>query len=1728
MTREFAHSTCAVPRHLRRQLFCACAVLFLAQSQVWGSSQKSRILVSSMFGANSDGWTVGGAKLDQPAFQANLVHSMGRAAEVSDHGDELWYFVAPVKFSGDKTVAYGGELNFKMHHSKTPPPSNSHLMRRKTGMEGADLLLEAECGHTLYLHHVFQHPKGVSTQYKISLHEEAGWIDSRNSREVTQLDLLGVLAHLKGIKIRGAFYKEPEAVQLAAVSLLLPTKSSDTLYPCCSDKSPVRIEVCRSKDASMTPKGTNFNCRGTLQPLVSITSIFPKFSRRSGGAVVTVTGENFGLTGSRSILRIGGKPAPRCSYPEEEFPLTNPPLARTFLAASCRNRVLDTGEDKTDCGGRLCEPCVQRSFPEHCTNRVLDTTRGETSRGYQPNSLGLIHDCGGPCGQPDHCCDRLQNFGETGLDCGGLDCLACSPLQRPVGTAVERQIIATGSCSADGCFCHIKEDLASDNACYEAVNVTSSQAWNGSCVPIDGTCIPCSNGIYLSQSDDVTEAREYRGKRIYLTGGVGSGQSATIRSYDPSSKLAFLTPWQAHGRFFPLLEPERNTTYRVGAIRVVNGGSGYLAGNWKLPSDLFETGQVHDEAFGTFSVGTDGEITEAVVVNQGRYLHLDHERLGPVSDVAGRALDCDCPANDRAAVLAVSWRYDEMVPPKAGTTYMILDEKGIEGSAWRNIKRVESVPQHQTLICETPEGDGHNQVFSVEAQDETGTMSTSCITESTRGFEFGAHDFIWSLQMSMRQAIGVRAIQAKSMAVNENNGDIYVVGQIVGTCFDDPEVGCMGLVGSHLPRRGIANLADFTPLILDPFGLTSAYVLKLNFRGVPLWLTKIDSSNRFGRVEPDSVRVDAKLASPRIYIAGLYSANRGSNIRFWHVDPDTRAPRFIPRAQAERGVGRCNVASCDGSVCTNVVPFNQSWQCDSTLSSGEEGTCGARFCAWLEGYDNAIESQSDAFVAAMNEDGRWQWATTRISNTGLGTTFVPSSVRMAVASGPIGSTTTGWEGGLYLAASIRLRAILGLATGVSDRPRQRLDLGVVSNELFNFERNASDLPRFELSVPRSVTDDIYAFVTRISEHGVIWARLFGPLGADGSLRTFEADTALGVYGSGVYLGTKLSYSSCAFQKLNASERGDVDSSGANVSNTACFPWAGIYAWYTLDSWQLTERAQWDDASGNGRHGVVTRGQVEMQERVTGHHPRRYLKGGAADGIQFPVNSVPPEFTLCSISRMATRGAAGVLEAVEDAAWVHGHVAGVAGEAVYGSAMTHAEILYEGASTFKVTDWLVMCGQNDPVDAIFNANGLAVGTGAVGGTGGRQLAINDGLYSAGVGRSEWEVIEIVIWNRYLTRPEIDAVVLHYRKMLTDADVQGHRVVSLPGNGVRNMFLFSMDNRGAVRWHREAIGGNLTATAMAVSRPEKRLGGRMQDPTIDLDFTPYVYVAGQAAGADPSTFGALRFPEGCLGNDPNIPWSNERACSGHLVVRGTQTDVFLAKYSAVTGEAIWLKRIGQRDILEHVVGMALDEQTGQLFLAGNYANSFTSERYRDVFDLVAAGRGGALGCPMDVADGAVKERLGRRLTEAELGTANCSFIKNSRSVVNRAAFVLSVEGGNKAHGKTSRPWSQCLAPEEVGCNADGVLWAKNLGSGTLEPATMAETYALGIVASRADAKASILAMGMFRGFVQATGTSGVKTRGVDDEGFWNCCLKLGIPNVLDQVQDSWESYIMTLGD
>lgn len=35
------------------------------------------------------------------------------------------------------------------------------------------------------------------------------------------------------------------------------------------------------------------------------------------------------------------------------------------------------------------------------------------------------------------------------------------------------------------------------------------------------------------------------------------------------------------------------------------------------------------------------------------------------------------------------------------------------------------------------------------------------------------------------------------------------------------------------------------------------------------------------------------------------------------------------------------------------------------------------------------------------------------------------------------------------------------------------------------------------------------------------------------------------------------------------------------------------------------------------------------------------------------------------------------------------------------------------------------------------------------------------------------------------------------------------------------------------------------------------------------------------------------------------------------------------------------------------------------------------------------------------------------------------------------------------------------------------------------------------------------------------AGIKTAGVDDEGLFNCCIKLNMPGIFDELQDVWES-------
>ena len=258
-------------------------------------------------------------------------------------------------------------------------------------------------------------------------------------------------------------------------------------------------------------------------------------------------------------------------------------------------------------------------------------------------------------------------------------------------------------------------------------------------------------------------------------------------------------------------------------------------------------------------------------------------------------------------------------------------------------------------------------------------------------------------------------------------------------------------------------------------------------------------------------------------------------------------------------------------------------------------------------------------------------------------------------------------------------------------------------------------------------------------------------------------------------------------------------------------------------------------------------------------------------------------------------------------------------------------------------------------------------------------------------------------------------------------------------------------------------------------------------IAEDSDGYIYVTGQVAGQIPSDFGVMRFPLWCsqdldigsvltVSGDP-LNKSNT-ACSGQIVARGRATDVFLVKYNSKSGEQQFLKRFGQLNTEEEASGLAVDPVSGEAFIAGSFSLDSTADvlGYHDTFDLVSAGRPKSLGCPVNPLT-AVDSEGKRQAMDPNIGTPNCSFTAHTRVPKLKSAYFMSISIFNLDHGKTSRPWSQCLLPVEQGCDADGLLWAKSIGSGVMEVhSTTAQSVSTGIIITRSEL-CSILTKNLF---------------------------------------------------
>jgi hypothetical protein len=232
------------------------------------------------------------------------------------------------------------------------------------------------------------------------------------------------------------------------------------------------------------------------------------------------------------------------------------------------------GEDAVDCGGSDCPLCSIPLIPDHCRNGKVDTALGEVAAGATQNNLGQTTDCGGPCLQPEHCCNTVWEEKEAGINCGGDACFACNAPALTSGTAVERAIVSAGTMSARGCLCFVGiENLtlpcpAANSTAAEAAMIPivpntrlayiSDDDPTGSRAPVHRymgfvgkpvDASDCQNVIFLDKDapKDVPDSF-YVGNFLQVTGGPGVGQHAEIVSYSKWLKMLSLGPWHKQGK----------------------------------------------------------------------------------------------------------------------------------------------------------------------------------------------------------------------------------------------------------------------------------------------------------------------------------------------------------------------------------------------------------------------------------------------------------------------------------------------------------------------------------------------------------------------------------------------------------------------------------------------------------------------------------------------------------------------------------------------------------------------------------------------------------------------------------------------------------------------------------------------------------------------------------------------------------------------------------------------------------------------------------------------------------------------------------------------------------------------------------------------------------------------------------------------------------------------------
>merc|ERR1711871_1572426 len=203
-------------------------------------------------------------------------------------------------------------------------------------------------------------------------------------------------------------------------------------------------------------------------------------------------------------------------------------------------------------------------------------------------------------------------------------------------------------------------------------------------------------------------------------------------------------------------------------------------------------------------------------------------------------------------------------------------------SPTQNIQsHVDGPQQHSRIVCETPVFRG-GQPFDLPVTVEAATGSkrgpwtydsraSSCISDDNRGFEYGAHDFTWSLHY---RGVGGTADKAEvkmmEVDVDVNTGDIYVVSTTEQVGTTNPKIVVEGMhVDQHATLSAESDDSANSASVLT-------VLTKLSKVGKPLWSRVFEDTAASGMVRGTSLSVDQGASPTRIYVSG-FRVNWGSN-----------------------------------------------------------------------------------------------------------------------------------------------------------------------------------------------------------------------------------------------------------------------------------------------------------------------------------------------------------------------------------------------------------------------------------------------------------------------------------------------------------------------------------------------------------------------------------------------------------------------------------------------------------------------------------------------------------------------------------------------------------------------------------------------------------------------------------------------------------------------------------